>query len=67
MIQLRPGYEADYEGRPPVFAVGCAGVITDFEQLPDCVPIDAVQRQELLELTGPGSRSEALITLLQGK
>jgi Lon protease-like protein len=35
MIQLRPGYEANYEGRPPVFAVGCAGVITDFEQLPD--------------------------------
>jgi|SRR5688572_8012805 len=35
MIQLRPGYEANYEGRPPVFAMGCAGVITDFEQLPD--------------------------------
>jgi Lon protease-like protein len=35
MIQLRPGYEANYEGRPPVFAIGCAGVITDFEQLPD--------------------------------
>ena len=144
MIQLRPGYEANYEGRPPVFAIGCAGVITDFEQLPDgrynimlrglvkfrilsedqslpyrvarveaileesdnqeraalgkqrerliallpstseppppavpdedvintlaqYVPIDAVQRQELLELKGPLSRSEALITLLQGK
>jgi Lon protease-like protein len=35
MVQLRPGYEADYEGRPPVHAVGCAGVITEFEQLPD--------------------------------
>jgi Lon protease-like protein len=35
MIQLRPGYEGNYEGRPPVFAIGCAGVITDFEQLPD--------------------------------
>jgi len=35
MIQLRPGYEADYDGRPPVFAIGCAGVITDVEQLPD--------------------------------
>jgi Lon protease-like protein len=144
MIQLRPGYEANYEGRPPVFAIGCAGVITDFEELPDgrynimlrglvkfrilsedqslpyrvarveaileepdnqeraalgkqrarliallpstseppppavpdedvintlaqYVPIDAVQRQELLELKGPLSRSEALITLLQGK
>jgi Lon protease-like protein len=144
MIQLRPGYEANYEGRPPVFAVGCAGVITEFEQLPDgrynivlrglvkfrilsedqglpyrvarveaileapdnrerallgkqreqliallastseppppgvpdedvintlaqYMPIGALRRQELLELTGPLLRSEALITLLQGK
>ena len=35
MVLLRPGYEADYEGRPPVFAVGCAGVITHSETLPD--------------------------------
>lgn len=142
MIQLRPGYEADYEGRPPVFEIGCAGVIEQFEQLPDGrynillrglvrfrilsedqsrpyrrarveaileqpgdqervalgrqrerliallpsgserppqavsdedvintlaqhLPIGALQRQQLLELAGPLSRSEALITLLQ--
>ena len=35
MVQLRPGYEANYEGRPAVFAIGCAGVITQFDQLPD--------------------------------
>jgi Lon protease-like protein len=35
MVLLRPGYEADYEGRPPVFEVGCAGVITHAEQLGD--------------------------------
>jgi uncharacterized protein len=35
MVQLRPGYEPNYEGRPPVFAIGCAGVITQFDQLPD--------------------------------
>jgi Lon protease-like protein len=35
MVQLRPGYEPDYEGRPPVHAIGCAGEITDFEQPPD--------------------------------
>lgn len=33
MVLLQPGYEADYEGRPPIFAVGCAGVITQVEQL----------------------------------
>ena len=34
-VLLRPGFEANYEGRPPIFGVGCAGVIEDYEQLPD--------------------------------
>ena len=28
MVLLRPGWESDYEGRPPVFPTGCAGLIT---------------------------------------
>lgn len=35
MIRLRPGFEKDYEGRPPTFAIGCAGTIEKYEQLPD--------------------------------
>jgi Lon protease-like protein len=35
MILLQPGYEAQYEGRPPIYAVGCAGVIVSVEELPD--------------------------------
>src|SRR3954471_19818881 len=35
MSLLQPGYEATYEGRPPVYAVGCAGVITHAERLAD--------------------------------
>ena len=35
MVLLRPGYESDYEGRPPIYDVGCAGEIKDYEQLPD--------------------------------
>jgi Lon protease-like protein len=35
MVLLKPGYEADYEGRPPVYPIGCAGVITHSEPLPD--------------------------------
>jgi Lon protease-like protein len=35
MVLLQPGYETDYEGRPPVFLVGCAGVITHAEPLGD--------------------------------
>ena len=33
MVLLQPGHEAEYEGRPPIFPVGCAGVITEVEQL----------------------------------
>jgi Lon protease-like protein len=35
MVLLRPGFEEDYAGRPPVFEVGCAGVITHHERLSD--------------------------------
>jgi Lon protease-like protein len=35
MVLLQPGYEANYEGRPQVYPVGCAGVITHSEPLPD--------------------------------
>ena len=35
MVRLRPGFEKDYEGRPPIYAVGCAGRIVQYEQLPD--------------------------------
>jgi uncharacterized protein len=35
MVTLRPGYEANYEGRPAIYAVGCAGVISDVEELRD--------------------------------
>ena len=35
MVLLQPGYQTDYEGRPPVYDIGCAGLITDSEELPD--------------------------------
>jgi len=35
MALLKPGYEAGYAGRPPVYAVGCAGVITHAARLGD--------------------------------
>jgi hypothetical protein len=35
MVLLRPGWEHDYEGRPPVYQIGSSGVITHFERLPD--------------------------------
>jgi Lon protease-like protein len=35
MVLLRPGWEQDYDGRPAVYPVGCAGLITHAERLPD--------------------------------
>ena len=35
MVLLRPGWEGDYEGRPPVYPVGCSGIITFSEQQAD--------------------------------
>src|SRR3982751_2832896 len=34
MTLLRPGYEARYDGRPPVYATGCAGLITHSDRRP---------------------------------
>ena len=35
MVMLRPGYEADYEGRPPIYPLGCVGEITEYEMSED--------------------------------
>ena len=35
IVLLKPGYEAEYEGRPPIYPVGCTGLITHAERLDD--------------------------------
>jgi uncharacterized protein len=35
MTLLRPGYEADYDGCPAIYPIGCAGVITHNQSLGD--------------------------------
>ena len=35
MVLLRPGWEPKYGGRPPVYPIGCSGVITHVERLAD--------------------------------
>ncbi len=35
MVELRPGYEPNYERSPSIFPVGCAGVISDVTALPN--------------------------------
>jgi len=35
MTLLRPGWEEEYEGRPPIYPIGCSGVIARHERLED--------------------------------
>ena len=35
MVLLRPGYESDYDGAPPIYRTGCTGLITHSERLDD--------------------------------
>ena len=35
MVLLQPKWEGSYEGRPPVYPIGCSGVITHVERLDD--------------------------------
>ena len=35
MVLLRPGWEHEYEGRPPVYPIGCTGLITHVERQSD--------------------------------
>jgi uncharacterized protein len=35
MVLLKPGWEQDYYGRPPVYPVGCAGIVEECRPLED--------------------------------
>jgi Lon protease-like protein len=35
MVLLKPGWESDYQGRPPVYGIGCAGRMEQCERLDD--------------------------------
>jgi Lon protease-like protein len=35
MVLLRPGWEGDYERQPPIYTIGCAGLITHAERTED--------------------------------
>ena len=53
VVQLRPGHEAGYEGRPPIYDVAGAGRITACRQNPDGtydIAVDALCRVLLSEL-----------------
>jgi Lon protease-like protein len=46
MVLLKPGFANDYEGRPPVYNLGCTGLITHCERLPDGRGLERFQVRE---------------------
>jgi Lon protease-like protein len=35
IVLLKPGFERDYQGRPPIYPLGCSGAIVEDERLED--------------------------------
>jgi Lon protease-like protein len=64
MVLLRPGWQADYDGRPAVYPVGCAGVITHHDRLPDGRYNIVLRGLEKFRITGEdASRSYRVATI----
>jgi Lon protease-like protein len=64
MVLLRPGWERDYDGRPPVYRVGCSGVVTHVERLPDGrynLVLRGLERFQILEEDHERSYRRAVI------
>jgi Lon protease-like protein len=52
MALLRPGWEPHYDGRPPVYRIGCAGVITHSDRLSDGRSNIVLRGMEKFRVTG---------------
>ncbi len=68
MVLLRPGWERDYEGRPPVYPIGCSGVITHAERLPDGrsnIVLRGVERFRILSEDAARSYRRAVVEPLR--
>jgi uncharacterized protein len=64
MALLRPGWERDYEGRPAVYPIGCSGVITHAERLPDGrsnIVLCGVERFRIVSEDGSRSYRRAIV------
>ncbi len=67
MVLLRPGWESDYQGHPPVFPVGCSGVITHVDKLDDGrynIVLRGLERFRILEENHDRSYRRAVVESL---
>jgi len=68
MTLLRSGWQRDYEGRPPVYPIGCSGVITHVDPLADGrynIVLRGVERFRILDEDDRLSYRRASIEPLQ--
>jgi uncharacterized protein len=68
MALLRPGWERDYEGRPPIFPIGCSGLLTHNEKLPDGrynIVLRGIERFRIVEEDQSRSYRRAVIEPLR--
>src|SRR6266508_3998655 len=52
MVLLRPGWDRHYEGNPPIYPIGCSGVITHVEKQSDGrynIVLRGIERFRILE------------------
>ena len=56
MVMLRPGHEDNYDGNPPIYEIGCAGILSNIEQLPDGRYNVIVQGLKRFRITGEDQR-----------
>jgi len=64
MVLLRPGWDRNYEGRPAIYPVGCSGVLTHNERLPDGrynIVLRGIERFRILEEDHSLSYRRALV------
>jgi uncharacterized protein len=68
MVLLRPGWDRDYDGRPPIYSVGCSGLLTHNERLPDGrynIVLRGIERFKIVEEEHTLSYRRALIEPLR--
>src|SRR5213079_2365796 len=64
MVLLRPGWDRDYEGTPPVYPIGCSGVITHVEAQADGrfnIVLRGLERFRILEEDRTRSYRRAIV------
>src|SRR5947209_2664814 len=65
MVLLRPGWDRDYEGNPPVYPIGCSGVITHVERQADGrynIVLRGMERFRIVEEDRSRSYRRAIVT-----